>query len=227
MTDNSGAGWLGRAAAGFRRAQRPLIVLALFAVLAMALAACGSSSSSSSSTESTGAEEASGSTETEGSEEGSSGEAATASTENGEGACGESVKIGPSNPEGVYKTLDPELQKVYASYPGELEESAWANYNTPGPWKIGLIGFPSINSYFKERLTGMEEEFEAAKAEGLVEGSLVTSIPGSPEQMTPESQISAIQRMVKEGVNLILLEPAGAPPTKRRSKPPVKPASRS
>lgn len=208
MTDNSGEGWLGRAAAGFRRAQRPLIVLALFALLAMALAACGgsSSSSSSSSTESTGAEESSA---TETSEESSSGESATASTETGEGACGESVKIGPSNPEGVFKTLDPELQKVYASYPGELEESAWANYNTPGPWKIGLIGFPSINSYFKERLSGVEEEFEAAKAEGLVEGSLVTSIPGSPEQMTPESQISAIQRMVKEGVNLILLEPAG------------------
>jgi ribose transport system substrate-binding protein len=209
MTDNSGAGWLGRAAAGFRRAQRPLIVLALFALMAMALAACGSSGSSSSSTESTTAEESSGTESSEAAEESSSGESATASTETGEGACGESVKIGPSNPEGVFKTLDPELQKVYASYPGELEESAWANYNTPGPWKIGLIGFPSINSYFKERLTGMEEEFEAAKEEGLVEGSLVTSIPGSPAQMTPESQISAIQRMVKEGVNLILLEPAG------------------
>jgi len=173
MTDNSGEGRLGRAAAGFRRAQRPLIVLALFALMAMALAACGSSSSSSSSTESTGAEETGG---TETSEESSSDESATASTETGEGACGESVKIGPSNPEGVFKTLDPELQKVYASYPGELEESAWADYNTPGPWKIGLIGFPSINSYFKERLSGVEEEFEAAKAEGLVEGSLVSAL---------------------------------------------------
>ncbi len=207
MSGNKGAGWLGRAATGFRRAQRPMIILALFALMAMALAACGSSGGSSSSTESTGAEETTESTET--GEESNSGESAPASTETAEGGCGESVKIGPSNPEGVYKTLDPELQKLYASYPGELEESAWANYSTPGPWKIGLIGFPSVNSYFKERLTGMEAEFEAAKAEGLVEGSLVTSIPGSPEQMTPESQISAIQRMVKEGVNLILLEPAG------------------
>lgn len=209
MTGKRGARLFGGAAAAIRRAQRPLMILALFALLGAALAACGSSGSSSSSSESTTTEESSGAETAETSEEGGSGESATASTENGEGACGESVSIGPANPEGVFKTLDPELQKVYASYPGELEESAWAKYNTPGPWKIGLIGFPSINSYFKERLTGMEEEFEKAKEEGLVEGSLVTSIPGSIEQMTPESQISAIQRMVKEGVNLILLEPAG------------------
>lgn len=205
MTGNKGAGWFGVAAA-VRRARRPLIVLALLAFMAAALAACGSSSSSSSTT-STTAEESS--SEAAGGESEESGESATAAAEGGEAACGESVPIGPSNPTGIFKTLSPELQKIYSSYPGELNESPWKGFKKKGPWQIGLIGFPSINSYFKERLAGIEEEFEKAKSEGLVTGSLVTSIPGSPEQMTPESQISAIQRMVRQGVDLILLEPAG------------------
>jgi ABC-type sugar transport system substrate-binding protein len=213
MTGNNGAGWLGGIAAAVRRAQRPLIILALVAFMAAALTACGSSGSSSSSesttTEESTATESESGAEEGGSEEGEGGESATASAESGEAACGESVPIGPSNPTGIFKSLSPELQKIYASYPGELNESPWKGFKKKGPWSIGLIGFPSINSYFKERLSGIEEEFEKAKAEGLVEGSLVTSIPGSPEQMTPESQISAIKRMVSQGVDLILLEPAG------------------
>lgn len=207
MTGDKRAGWFGIAAA-IRRARRPLIVLAVLAFMGAALTACGGSSSSSeSSTPAAEAEsgEAAAATEAEaGGEEGESTPAAS-----GETACGESVPIGPSNPDGIFKTLDPELQAIYASYPGELSESPWKGFKKKGPWSIGLIGFPSINSYFKERLAGLEEEFDKAKAEGLVEGSLVTSIPGSPEQMTPESQISAIKRMVSQGVDLILLEPAG------------------
>jgi ribose transport system substrate-binding protein len=208
MTGNKGAGWFGVAAA-IRRARRPLMVLALLAFMGAALSACGGGSSSSSSSSTPAAEEESSGTEEAGAEEGGSegsGESATASADT---ECGKSVPIGPSNPSGIFKTLSPELQEIYASYPDELNESPWKGFKKKGPWQIGLIGFPSINSYFKERLSGIEEEFDKAKAEGLVEGSLVTSIPGSPEQMTPESQISAIKRMVSQGVDLILLEPAG------------------
>ncbi len=207
MTGNKGAGWFGVAAA-IRRARRSLIVLALVAFMGAALAACGGGSSSSSESSTPAAEEGGGegaAAAEGGAEEGGS-EAATAAAE---GECGTSVPIGPANPSGIFKTLSPELQEIYASYPGELNESPWKGFKKKGPWSIGLIGFPSINSYFKERLAGLEEEFDKAKSEGLVEGSLVTSIPGSPEQMTPESQISAIKRMVSQGVDLILLEPAG------------------
>ena len=200
---------------GSWRWQRLLTLLVLAAIAALALSACGSSkpggSETSGSAESTEAEssESSESTE-EGSEstEGEEGESETTAATTGK--CGEKPETPIEDPEGVVASLPKSTQELYSGYPGPIRKSPWANFKgTPGPWKIGLIGFPSINSYFKERLTGMEEEFEAAKAEGLVEGALVTSIPGSPEQMTPESQISAIQRMVKEGVNLILLEPAG------------------
>jgi ABC-type sugar transport system substrate-binding protein len=210
MTGNNGAGWFGVAAA-IRRAQRPLMVLALIAFMGAALAACGGGSSSSSSSAPAAEEETSGGEEAEASgEEAAGGEGSEGATvDASETECGTSVPIGPTNPDGIFKTLSPELQEIYASYPGELEESPWKGFKKKGPWSIGLIGFPSINSYFKERLAGIEEEFDKAKSEGLTEGSLVTSIPGSPEQMTPESQISAIKRMVSQGVDLILLEPAG------------------
>jgi ABC-type sugar transport system substrate-binding protein len=204
MTGNKGAGWFGIVAA-IRRARRPLMVLALLAFMGAALAACGGGSSSSSSS-TPAAEEESGGEEAAAEEGGEEAESTTAAAET---KCGTSVPIGPTNPDGIFKTLSPELQEIYASYPGELDESPWKGFSKKGPWSIGLIGFPSINSYFKERLAGLEDEFDKAKAEGLVEGSLVTSIPGSPEQMTPESQISAIKRMVSQGVDLILLEPAG------------------
>jgi ABC-type sugar transport system substrate-binding protein len=204
MTGNKGAGWFGIVAA-IRRARRPLMVLALLAFMGAALAACGGGSSSSSSS-TPAAEEESGGEEAAAEEGGEEAESTTAAAET---KCGTSVPIGPTSPDGIFKTLSPELQEIYASYPGELDESPWKGFSKKGPWSIGLIGFPSINSYFKERLAGLEDEFDKAKAEGLVEGSLVTSIPGSPEQMTPESQISAIKRMVSQGVDLILLEPAG------------------
>jgi ABC-type sugar transport system substrate-binding protein len=185
------AGGLARTArATVARARRPLAALALVAVSAFVLAACGSSNDDNKS----GSASASAST----------GSASSASK------CGTKAAIGPANPSGVYASLTSDLKKVYESYPDELTESAWANFKKkPGPWQIGLIGFPSVNDYFKDRLAGMQEEFAKAKDKGLVSGSLVTSIPGSAQQMTPEAQVSAIQRMVRQGVDAILLEPAG------------------
>jgi ribose transport system substrate-binding protein len=190
-----------RQAVGARRAtttalgtvRRRFAMAAGVALVATTLAACGDSSSSSSTTATA-----------------SGGTTASAGS-----TCGTSAPIGPANPDGVFASLDPKLKKIYQPYPDELDESAWANFKKKkGPWQVGLIGFPSINDYFKDRLAGMQAEFNAAKAKGLVSGSLVTSIPGSAQQMTPESQVSAIQRMVRQGVDAILLEPAGGTATR-------------
>jgi len=177
-----------------------LTAAAALALTGATLAACGDSSSTSSSSTSAG--------------DGASTSASTQAASDG-GSCGTSVPIGPSNPDGVYASLSPDLKKVYGAFPDELDESAWANFKKkPGPWQIGLIGFPSVNDYFKDRLAGMQELYAEAKTKGLVSGDLVTSIPGSAQQMTPESQVSAIQRMVRQGVDAILLEPAGGTATR-------------
>ena len=47
-----------------------------------------------------------------------------------------------------------------------------------------------------------------AKAKGLVEGELVTNIPPSLAQSTPESQISAMKQMARQGVDAIIVNPA-------------------
>lgn len=196
MEERYGGSLVRRAMAALGKAGRPLLMVAMLALIGVVLAACGSSSSSSStSAAAEGAETASSET--------SEGESES------EGSCGENVPIGPSNPDGVFASMDPELQEIYASYPGELTESPWKDFEKKPPWKVGLIGFPALNDYFKDRLEGLEEDVAEAEEKGLVEGPLVTSLPGSIEQMTPESQVSAIQRMVRQGVDVILLEPAG------------------
>jgi ABC-type sugar transport system substrate-binding protein len=56
-------------------------------------------------------------------------------------------------------------------------------------------------------LTGLKNQFAIAKKEGLVQGSLVTNIPATMAASTAEQQISAIQQMVRQGVNAIILLP--------------------
>ena len=75
------------------------------------------------------------------------------------------------------------------------------------PWKIGYIAFAITNPYNADVLTGLKQQFAKAKAAGLVTGSLVTNIPATFAASTPEQQISAIQQMVRQGVNAIILLP--------------------
>src|SRR5215510_275292 len=160
-------------------------------VLVSALAAaCSSSSSSTSSSGSTAAA-------------GSGGGAATT------GSCGTAVAVGPKNPDGVYSTLSPELKQIYSSFPGELIASPWATTKITAkpPWKIGYIAFAITNPYNQDSLDGLKQQFAAAKAAGLVQGSLITNIPATCAASTGEQQIAAIQQMVRQGVNAIILEP--------------------
>ena len=55
-------------------------------------------------------------------------------------------------------------------------------------------------------------EFNKAKAKGLVEGTLQKYIQPSYATATPEQQINAIQQMVRDGIDGILLLPLAGPP---------------
>jgi ABC-type sugar transport system substrate-binding protein len=126
------------------------------------------------------------------------------------GACGTSVAVGPSNPGGVYATLSSTLKQVYSSYPYALNASPWADAKkVKGPWKVGNISFAISNPFSEDALTGLQQQFAKAKAAGLVTGSLLTSIPATADGSTPEQQIDAIEQMVREGVNVIILAPVG------------------
>src|SRR5579863_443337 len=128
-------------------------------------------------------------------------------------ACGYSAPVGPTNPSGIYSTLSSALKSVYSSDPGALNASPWANSKpVKGPWKIGYIAFAITNPYNQHELDGLKTQFAKAKAKGLVTGSLLTNIPATLAASTPEQEIAAMQQMVREGVNAIIMEPiAGAP----------------
>ena len=125
------------------------------------------------------------------------------------GACGSTVPVGPSNPTGVYASMPANLKSIYSSYPNELIQSPWATTKITAkpPWKIGFIAFAITNPYNQDVLTGLQQQFAKAKAAGLVTGSLVTNIPATMAASTAEQQISAIQQMVSQGVNAIILLP--------------------
>lgn len=124
-------------------------------------------------------------------------------------SCGTSVSVGPANPSGVYSTMSPSLKAVYSSYPGQLIASPWATTKITAkpPWKIGYIAFAITNQYNQDSLNGLQKEFAIAKQAGLVQGDLLTNIPATMAASTGEQQISAIQQMVRQGVNAIILEP--------------------
>jgi ribose transport system substrate-binding protein len=140
-----------------------------------------------------------------GSTSSNSGTASTTAT----ASCGTSVPVGPSNPNGVYKTMSTSLKAVYSSYPGQLIASPWltTKITAKPPWKIGYIAFAITNQYNQDSLTGLEQQFAIAKKAGLVQGSLLTNIPATMAASTGEEQISAIEQMVQQGVNAIILEP--------------------
>ncbi|HUZ21816.1 MAG TPA: substrate-binding domain-containing protein [Acidimicrobiales bacterium] len=134
---------------------------------------------------------------------------APATTAKAAASCGTSVRVGPSNPSGIYKSLPANLKAIYSSYPGALIQSPWATKKITAkpPWKIGYIAFATTNPYNADVVTGLKQQFALAKKAGLVKGSLVTDIPATIAESTPEQQISAIQQMVREGVNAIIVNP--------------------
>ena len=128
-------------------------------------------------------------------------------------ACGYSAPVGPANPNGIYKTMTPALKAVYSSDPGAITASPWAHSKpVKGPWKIGYIAFAITNPYNQHVLDGLKAQFAKAKKKGLVTGSLVTNIPATIAASTPEQEIAAIQQMVRQGINAIIMEPIAGDP---------------
>jgi ribose transport system substrate-binding protein len=167
------------------RGRHTWIRLAAALVVAAVIAACSSSGSSSAPTTAANGGSSAGS------------------------KCGTTVAVGPSNPTGVYASMPTSLKTIYSSYPGELIQSPWATTKITAkpPWKIGYVAFAITNPYNQDSLNGLKEQFAKAKAAGLVQGSLITNIPATLAASTAEQQISAIQQMVRQGVNAIIVEP--------------------
>jgi ABC-type sugar transport system substrate-binding protein/predicted small secreted protein len=125
--------------------------------------------------------------------------------------CGDTVPVGPKNKDGAaYQGMSQRLKDIYGSYPENIEESPWATKKITAkpPWKIGYITIGISNQYQNNVLKQLKEEFALAKEKGLVTGELVTNIPPSLAQSTPESQIAAMKQMARQGVNAIIVNPA-------------------
>jgi len=126
-------------------------------------------------------------------------------------SCGDTVAVGPTNKQdAAYQGMSDRLKDIYGSYPDAVVESPWATkkINKKPPWKIGYITIGISNQYQNNVLKQLKAEFAEAKKKGLVEGELVTNIPPSLAQSTPESQIAAMKQMASQGVDAIIINPA-------------------
>jgi len=127
--------------------------------------------------------------------------------------CGQDVVYKVKDPDGVFKTLPKNIQARYGPWPYQVRKTLWESFEgKPKPWKIGLITFPVGSPWLADLIKQVGVEFNKAKAKGLVEGTLQKYIQPSYATATPEQQISAIQQMVRNGVDGILLLPLAGPP---------------
>ncbi|HEY1778200.1 MAG TPA: substrate-binding domain-containing protein [Solirubrobacteraceae bacterium] len=127
--------------------------------------------------------------------------------------CGQSVKYNVPDSAGFLKTLPANIRAGYDSWPYSVDSTPWSAFKgVKKPWKIGLILDPVTGPYAQDFLNEFTAQFNAAEKLGLVKGPLVKYILPSYATATPEQQISAVQQMVSEGVNGIVLQPLAGPP---------------
>jgi ribose transport system substrate-binding protein len=175
----------------------------LVAAAALGVSACGSSDSSSGGSGSSG-------TQTQSLKEINVKATGPAAVKVGT-ECGDTVAVGPTNKDSeLFQQMSDKLKSAYAGYPDALQPSGWATKEITAkpPWKIGYITVGVSNQYQNNVLKQLKAEFAAAKKQGLVTGELVTNIPPSLAQSTPESQIAAMKQMASQGVNAIIINPA-------------------
>jgi ribose transport system substrate-binding protein len=120
----------------------------------------------------------------------------------------------PNNdPDHVLAKLPAAVQARYANWAGQVTATPWTTYKgTKGPWKIGFITFPLTSPYNVDLVNEMKREFALAKKAGLVTGSLQLYVQPNISTATPEQQIAAIQQMVRDGVNGIMILPLAGQP---------------
>jgi ribose transport system substrate-binding protein len=183
------------------RRSRALVALPFVLAVALVIAACGSSG------ETTTNAPAGGSAST------TSTASTTASASGGKQQCGEDYTVPPKDSSNLLASLPQEVQERYKTWPYEIKPTPWKDFKgIKPPWKIGLIMFPIGSPWQANLVAQAKKEFAAAKAKGLVTGKLVTYIQPSQATATPEQQIAAIQQMVRDGVNGILVLPLAGNP---------------
>jgi ribose transport system substrate-binding protein len=125
--------------------------------------------------------------------------------------CGGPVVFNRGDPDNVIEKLPTDLQEGYTSYPYEVQATPWTDFEgSEPPWTIGYVSFPMVNPFKVNYYKQLKKEFAAAKEAGLVEGKLRTYIQPSFDTATPEQQSSAINQMVRDGVDGIILHPLNA-----------------
>ncbi len=123
--------------------------------------------------------------------------------------CGDPVVFQqPASTAKVLAALPKNIQKWYQPYYSAVTASPWAHWKgKKGPWKIGVINFPVDNPWQVGVMGELKKEFARAKAKGLVKGSLDVYVQPSFATATPDQQIAALQQMVRNGVQLVILHP--------------------
>lgn len=209
-------------------------LLVVFTVLAVVLAACGDDDEDSGDTtaattaaaepatsaaeETSAAEATSAAEETTAAEETSAAEETTAAEESSAAPSGEAVALPgdcgklPFAPpkedaNGVLDTLAlPEnLQAAYNNYGPPLFDTYkdFKPKNGP-PWKVGYSDSFSGNAWRAAALASLQENFAAAKEQGLVEGDLVVTDSNGANDV----QIQQMRQMIQDGVDIIFSIPA-------------------
>jgi ribose transport system substrate-binding protein len=184
------------------RRSRAWIALPFVLALALVIAACGSSGETTTNAPSGGSASTA-----------STGASTTASASGGQQQCGQDYTVPPKDSSNLLSSLPQDVQDRYKTWPYEIKPTPWKDFKgVKGPWKIGLIMFPIGSPWQANLVAQAKKEFAAAKAKGLVTGKLVTYIQPSQATATPEQQIAAIQQMVRDGVNGILVLPLAGNP---------------
>jgi ribose transport system substrate-binding protein len=122
--------------------------------------------------------------------------------------CGQDATFKLDDPSGVVNTLPKVAQQQYGTWPYKVSPTPWVHFKgIKKPWKIGFISYPINSPWQQTALNEYKREFAQAKKMGLVKGSLITFVQPSASTATAEQQVAAVQQMVREGVNGIIISP--------------------
>ena len=88
------------------------------------------------------------------------------------------------------------LKAIYSSYPGALYTSPWATQEGHGQAAVEdrLHRVRGHQPVQPDVVTGLKQQFAAAKKQGLVKGSLVTNIPATSPRRRPKSRSPRFSR---------------------------------
>jgi ribose transport system substrate-binding protein len=119
-------------------------------------------------------------------------------------ACGQNIVFNHTGT--AFDSLPAAAKALYANYNYPVATTPWSTFKGhKGPWKLGFVSVPIQNPWEVSNYDQIKTDFAAAKAKGLVTGSLQTYIQTNSATATPEQQDAAIEQMVRSGVNGIFL----------------------